>query len=81
MPPAETISGEKKQKFSWQKLHNLRHSFSKRKLAISLAIVASLSLSWTGGYSLAKVEQTKDKAVETIEKIDNSAIDISEQKL
>jgi hypothetical protein len=72
---------EKEPNINWQKLQNLKHSFTKRKLALSLAIVATLSLSWAGGYSFAKVQETKDKAVETIGKTDNSAINIGEQKL
>ena len=79
--PVEPEPNKREQNISWQKLQNLRHSFTKRKLALSLAIIASLSLSWTGGYSFAKAQQTKDKAVEAIEKSDNSTINIGEKKL
>lgn len=77
----EKEPNKKEPNINWQKLQNLRHSFTKRKLVISLIIIASLSLSWAGGYSFAKVKLTEDKAVETIEKTDDSAIDIGEQKL
>ena len=64
--PAEKEPNKKEPNINWQKLQNLRHAFTKRKLALSLAIIASLSLSWVGGYSFAKVQETNDKTVKTL---------------
>ena len=75
-PSPNTNSGRKEQKFSGRKLINLRRRFIDRGLAISMAIVASLSLAWLGGYSCTQGQQTNSKAVETTEQTDNSLIDI-----
>ena len=62
----EKEPNKKEPNINWQKLQNLRHGFTKRKLALTLAIIASLSLSWAGGYSFARVQETNSKTVKTL---------------
>ena len=74
LSPAENTSGKKTQKFSWRKLINLGFGFGDPKLAVLIAVVASLSLSWLGGYSFGKLQETDSKTVETVKQTGNSSM-------
>ncbi|MGF1539513.1 MAG: hypothetical protein ACFCU5_03525 [Pleurocapsa sp.] len=61
-----------------QKLIALGNIFRRPKIAVSIAILASLSLGWIAGYhsSMTNVRLNNDKAIEAMQESNNSAVNL-----
>lgn len=70
---SDSVLTKKEPNTGWQKLGDLGHKLRERKIVTTLAIVASLSLGWIGGYhSSINVNSNGDRTVETTEETNNS---------
>lgn len=61
----------------WQKVIDLSHKFYDPKIAVSVAILASLSLGWIAGYySSSNIRLNETRTVEAAKKLNDSSVDI-----
>lgn len=79
VPSAKSAKKHFKKNFNsniWQKIFDFSYKFCDRKIAFSLAIIASLSLGWIAGYSSGSIRPDEAQTVEIMEKSSKSSLDI-----